>query len=175
MTKELARLRLGNEQSESRQIKDEPVRENDAVQPDRQLLQLRNDVGLLRGQVDSLMKEQTKLRQDISGSQQFEYSPEQKKVSAQVREAGINSLENVLTKRQEELTTSKQNYLELWKTLGVPDEVLNMEASAVLKDPRLKQYWPFFEAQRELETYQRIVDVIKLRLETEKLERNASQ
>ncbi len=172
MAKELVVFRSDNPQSEALQTKD-PSEKSDAhpERPNRELLQLRNEVSLLRNKVDSLMQEQTAMHESIGASlPRDDTSLEKRKLLTEIHQAGISTLESALAKHQEELAKAKQNYLSLWKTLNIPDEILNMEPAAVLKDPRLSQYWPYFETQRDFENQRRIIDAISLKLEAEKLE-----
>ena len=140
-----------------------------------ELIRLRNYYGLLRDKVDVLQKENSELRQKMATVEdEVETQRLQRKFTLperqQMQKEMISSLEEQLAQWVQDSDQAKRNVMALAESANIPDGIAQLEASAVLKNPKLQQYWPYFEAQRELAHCMRVVDAIRLRIDTEKAE-----
>jgi len=86
------------------------------------------------------------------------------------REAGITALESAAAEHQQKLDAIKQKVVDLLVTLNIPPEVSSMDAAKVFDNPSLRTYWPFFEAKRQRENMQFLLERLQARLMQEKLE-----
>jgi hypothetical protein len=80
-----------------------------------------------------------------------------------------HALEASATEEQQRCDDMKQKVTELLFSLKVPDEVATTPTSKALEMPSLQAYWPYFEAKRELEPMQRILESLKARLAQERI------
>lgn len=85
-------------------------------------------------------------------------------------EAAITALELSLADYQQKLVETKQRAAELVVTMNIPAEVSTMEASKALDIASLKPYWPFFEAKRERDSMQLLMERLRMRLAQEQLD-----
>ena len=53
--------------------------------------------------------------------------------------------------QEQKVEAAKQKVKRLLSALNVPEEASQMDSAAALDTVSLKQYWPYFEAKKELE------------------------
>ena len=70
---------------------------------------------------------------------------------------------------QQRCDAMKQKVTALLLSLKVPDDVVSIPTAKALETPSLQAYWPYFEAKKELEPLQRIVESLKIRLVQDRL------
>jgi hypothetical protein len=88
----------------------------------------------------------------------------------QQRASGIKALESALAEQRKKVDALKQKTAELLVDLKVPEEISTMDSSKALDTARLKAYWPFFEAKRERDSMQLILDQLRMRLAQEQID-----
>ena len=72
---------------------------------------------------------------------------------------------------QEQKAAATKAKLEDWRrSLDVSDEMVVLEASVALKSPGLANYWPYFEAKRELEEAIDLTQLLKRKLQIEEFD-----
>jgi len=90
--------------------------------------------------------------------------------SPRQQEAAIAALEFSAAEHQQKLDAVKQRAAELLAALNIPAEVSTMDPSKALDTASLRAYWPFFEAKRERDSMQFLMDRLRLRLAQEQLD-----
>lgn len=76
----------------------------------------------------------------------------------------LQALEASAVEEQQRCDAMKQKVNALLLSLKVPDDVASIPAAKALESPSLQAYWPYFEAKKELEPMQRILESLKIRL-----------
>jgi hypothetical protein len=88
----------------------------------------------------------------------------------QERAGTIKGLETSVAEQREKLDAMKKKTSELLESLKVPEEVSTMDPAKALDTANLKTYWPFFEAKRERDSLQLMLERLRTRLAQEKIE-----
>jgi hypothetical protein len=110
----------------------------------RELMRLRGEVGVLRGQlaeaakphsVGRLAAKEGELARQLQPLQEPDQAPDSAQIEAQ----------------EQKVEAAKQEVKRLLSALNVPEKASQMDSAAGLDTTSLKQYWPYFEAKKELE------------------------
>ena len=89
---------------------------------------------------------------------------------AQRRQAGVAYLEKYLAEHQNKLEASKRRAAELLFGMSIPADISALEPSKALETAALKDYWPYFEARRERDSLQFIMERLQIRLVQEQVD-----
>jgi hypothetical protein len=91
-------------------------------------------------------------------------------VAARLNQKALVVFETVANEEQQRLDSAKQRAAELLVGLNVPAEISTMEAGKALDTAGLRAYWPYFEAKRERDALQALVERLRIRLMQERME-----
>jgi hypothetical protein len=92
--------------------------------------------------------------------------------SEQHLHARIGQLQSSATEQEQRIELAMQSIQRLYRNLNVPEELDQIDPQSGLQMATLANYWPFFEAKRELENLRRVGDALRLRLAHERIEAN---
>lgn len=90
-------------------------------------------------------------------------------------QASIQILEKHLKQAQEQASALDTRIKELSIQLNIPEEIASLEPRKGLASVSLQQYWPYFEAKKEAEMQQMIVDRLKMRTLQEQIDAEISE
>ena len=90
--------------------------------------------------------------------------------TAERSKALLPALEVSAQEEQRKAELATQRAAELLTNLNVPPEAAMIPPNQALDNVDLRAYWPFFEAKKERDVQQRIVEAIRLKLMSEKIE-----
>ena len=110
----------------------------------RELLRLRGEVGVLRGQLAEAAKPHSVGR---LAAKEGELAPQPQPV----QEPDLAPDTAQIEAQEQKVEAAKQKVKRLLSALNVPEEASQMDSAAALDTASLKQYWPYFEAKKELE------------------------
>lgn len=88
--------------------------------------------------------------------------------TAKERQAALAVLEEAQKEHEQKSAAAKKRVEQLLMTLRVPNEIAALPTERALSAP--SAYWPYFEARRELEGLQLVVERLKLRLTQEQID-----
>jgi cell division protein FtsL len=91
-------------------------------------------------------------------------------VSARQSSAMTATLEASLQEEQQRLEAAKQRAAELLVSLNIPAEVSTMGGAQALDTASLRAYWPYFEAKRERDLLQSMVERIRVALFSQRID-----
>jgi vacuolar-type H+-ATPase subunit I/STV1 len=94
-------------------------------------------------------------------------SPEQK---LKQREASIAALEAALRDQQQQAAAAKKAMDDLRVSLQVPEDVVALEPATGLALESLRQYWPYLEAKKNLQTAEQAAESLQRRLRQQRAE-----
>jgi hypothetical protein len=95
--------------------------------------------------------------------------------SEQSFQARIGQLQSSATEQEERIELAMQKIQTVYWNLAMPEELDQMDPKSGLTMATLANYWPYFEAKRELENLLRVGDALRLRLAHESIEANLSR
>lgn len=122
-----------------------------------------------------LQSNATQLVGALAAAREAPEAPEVPEHLEQRTQASIQILEKHLKQADEKAATLAAQTKELLIQLNIPDDIASLEPRKGLASPSLQQYWPYFEAKKEAEMQQMIVDRLKMRTLQEQIDAEISE
>jgi hypothetical protein len=129
----------------------------------RELLRLRGEVGVLRGQLADALR--------LTGKEE-NLATSEKAQRRQRSALAVLNLDAALTAQQGKVAEGKQKVEELLRALSVPEDVARMDGNAVanLSTESMENFMPYFQAKREFEELERFTAILKMKMSAERIE-----
>jgi hypothetical protein len=137
--------------------------------PQPELLRLRGEVGVLRRQLDEAVRAAVTQRATPNTTELGPVAQTQAAGSEQTA-AAMAQLTAQLTAQKEKLVAARQKVADLAGTLGIPQDISSLDASAALGREDFRSYWPYFEAKRDSEETERFNRLLELKIVVEQVD-----
>ena len=122
-----------------------------------------------------LQSNATQLVGALAAAREAPEAPQTPENVEQRNQASIQILQKHLKQAQEKATALDSRTKELSLQLNIPEEIASLEPRKGLASASLQQYWPYFEAKKEAEMQQMIVDRLKMRTIQEQIDAEISE
>jgi hypothetical protein len=106
----------------------------------------------------------------LTAAREAPEAPETPEYLEKRTQASIEILGKHVKHAEEKATALNARMKELLTQLNIPEEIASLEPRKGLASASLQQYWPYFEAKKEAEMHQMIVDRLKMRTLQENIE-----